>query len=376
MQTLVDTQPVPEVVVAPAAAPVYRFRHIPSLDGLRALAVVMVFLMHSPYGPTIATGGHTGVDIFLVLSGFLITSILAQEWRVKGDFSLKRFYLRRVLRLAPAMLVCAAAMIAWDVRHDYLQWDAVRRYALSVVFYYTNLGNFFGLPVPPGLAHMWSLSLEEQYYLIWPWVLGALLRRSPRLALWSTAALMVATSLWEFVVSHGDTTSNSRLYLCLDTRANAALLGSALALIPWAVSEQARAAFGRFCARFSPAALAIIVLGVYFIPNPVQTVQMVTIPCILASGLLVAAFAFGPATPLRLWFERPKLVTLGKLSYSFYLWHFPMIFWVTTHLTPHRSRLDNSILSFLLALGCAWLSYTKIETPFLRLKRRFEGLAA
>ncbi|MHB2020168.1 MAG: acyltransferase family protein, partial [Candidatus Xenobia bacterium] len=111
----------------------------------------------------------------------------------------------------------------------------------------------------------------------------------------------------------------------------------------------------------------------YFVPFPPHLIQMQTIPCILASGVLVAAFAFGPETRLRLRFEHPKLVTLGRLSYSFYLWHFPLIALVTRFLTPPRSRLENTIIAFLLSLGFAWISYRVIEMPFLRLKRRFES---
>src|SRR5262249_10444122 len=208
----------------------------PWLDGLRGLAILMVLAFHCRLLP----GGSLGVDIFFVLSGFLITSLLVEEWERRGTISFKHFYLRRALRLLPAflltLLACAVAIWIWGSREELA---TLGRESLVAICYISNWPALHQVGMPH-LGHTWSLSLEEQFYFLWPLLLWLMLwLRLPRRRLIAVlVAGIVACAVLRFTlyrlncVPGPEKAANVlRLYMGLDTRADALLVGCVTGLL-------------------------------------------------------------------------------------------------------------------------------------------------
>ena len=213
------------------------FRHLPALDGLRGLALLGVLLFHA--GGAL-TGGYLGVDLFFVLSGFLITSLLLAEHHATGRIALGAFWTRRARRLLPAL---RALMPAVALYGRYLarpeELHALRADALATLAYVANwraivshhsYWDLFTSPSP--LEHMWSLSIEEQFYLVWPLLVGGLLatplaaRRGPARALLTTVVFLALASVATTTLIYSSE-ATSRVYLGTDTRAAGILAGAA-----------------------------------------------------------------------------------------------------------------------------------------------------
>ena len=231
--TPVASQPVRSAPIATAIASAPR--RVAALDGLRGLAVVAVLLFHAGY----LDGGFLGVDLFFVLSGYLITALLLSEWRTRGTIGLSRFWRSRARRLVPALLLACFVVVigSWvfrtpgslaGLRGDLLgtvTYTANWRFILQGTSYWTNLGP------PSPLQHVWSLAIEEQFYLIWPLVVIGLLRlrRNPRIIL-GVAVVLAAASSIAMALSYSPSTT-SRAYFGTDTHAAPILLGAALAAL-------------------------------------------------------------------------------------------------------------------------------------------------
>lgn len=306
----------------------------PELDGLRAIAVLMVVAFHSN-GPT--SGGFVGVDVFFVLSAYLITSILAAEKHQTGRLDLRRFYWRRFLRLMPALLLlllvyAAAAPFVWP-DHDHARDIALTGLYLSDYSYALAR-------LPYYLRHTWSLSVEEHFYLVWPFLLVALFRcKAPTRVL---IAAYVVASIWRY--SFDDWLS---YYYRFDTRATGFILGAALALSAPKIS---RPAF--YCALSTLALTALTA-------NIAHSKFILTAAELAAAGLLLGALQ-GYAPLL----AHPTLVRIGKLSYGIYLWHYPVAF----ELRDKLGFLPTVTLTLLFAMIMASISYVTVEAVGRRLK--------
>ena len=219
------------------------FSYVPALDGLRALAVLGVMLYHG--GAPVAGGGFLGVDVFFVLSGFLITSLLLGEWARTVTVKLGQFWARRARRLLPALLVMLVGVaIIVKIFSGPGQFAGLRLDSLSTLFYVANWhfivagGSYFDATAQPSLLqHMWTLSIEEQFYIVWPPVvlvllhLGRKLRPSRRL--WPVFAVAVSGAIASAVdmrLSFQGGASVMRLYEGTDTRSQDILIGAALAI--------------------------------------------------------------------------------------------------------------------------------------------------
>ena len=233
--------------VAPRT-PEVRLAYSPGLDGLRALAVIAVLLYHAdlPFLP----GGFLGVEVFFVISGYLITALLLAEWRKEGRISLKDFWLRRARRLLPALYVLLVATLAYSVVFLPGEVAGLRADAVAAVGYVTNwfliLGQesyFEAVGRPSLLQHLWSLAVEEQFYLIWPIVMavglgvGTTYRRQ-RVAL-AVALAGAAVSAVAMALLYTPGVDPSRVYYGTDTRATGLLCGAALAFL-WSPAETYR----------------------------------------------------------------------------------------------------------------------------------------
>jgi peptidoglycan/LPS O-acetylase OafA/YrhL len=216
--------------------------YMPGLDGLRALAVFAVIAYHLnlPWAP----GGLLGVDLFFVLSGYLITNVLLTQWNRLGTIDLKDFWLRRAKRLLPALFVMLAGTLFWAALAAPERMAALRQEVLAGVFYSSNwylifheVSYFerFGPPSP--LGHLWSLAVEEQFYLLWPLLLGLGLRRLPRPRrswLVGGTILIALASVVAMALLYQPGHDPNRVYYGTDTRAFALLVGAVAAMI-WPV---------------------------------------------------------------------------------------------------------------------------------------------
>lgn len=352
-----------------------RAEHVRGLDGLRGLAVLVVVVFH--LGNGVLRGGYLGVDVFFVLSGYLITSILLAEHARAARIDLRRFWIRRVRRLSPALLSLMPAVAAYALlfaRADEL--GALRRDALATLAYLANWQAIFVhksywqmFAAPSPLEHTWSLAIEEQFYLLWPLVVVLLLgvlRLSRRSFFWVTlaCALASAASLW----LRFDPEDTARAYFGTDTRAAAILLGAAYASRPLhaPLPTWLREGLGVF------ALLGLGLLCVWLEGRDPWLYHGGFWLTELATLVLIAcANARGSSVVERLLALRP-LTYLGTISYGVYLWHWP-IFCV---LTPERLHLPGWSLVGLrlgLTLAIAVVSYRFFERPIrehgLRVRR-------
>jgi peptidoglycan/LPS O-acetylase OafA/YrhL len=293
-------------------------------------------------------GGWLGVDLFFVLSGFLITTLLLERW---GRESVGVFYQRRALRLVPALAVLLLVMLAVD-RSLFG--------ALAGLGYFSNLVMAGGHPsiFPASLTHLWSLAEEEQFYLVWPVVLYAAIRFGAKVALWIAlggVAVSVAAATTLFV--HG--ASGYRLFYAPDTRAASILVGCALALAltirPLEFRRLELVALAAF-----PALLVVMDytrLSVSGLP--------VLLFCLVAAILIVRAL-HSDSTLANVLGRRP-FVFVGRISYSLYLWHYPIFVWLGVTAVG-VGWLDGVAAGLVVAAACA--SYYLVELPFLRRKQR------
>jgi peptidoglycan/LPS O-acetylase OafA/YrhL len=327
-------------------------RYRPELDGIRALAVLAVFAEHTGYnvGP-----GYFGVDVFFVLSGYLITSLLLEERAKQGTVDYKAFYARRGLRLYPALVVACALVVVLEAASHL---ESAKQTGLEIATTLTYTTDFFGAANDTHvwgawLGHTWSLGVEEQFYLVWPVLLMTLapdrLRRSiPILA----GALAVVAAL-AAVTLGGHAATFSPLGAAFQL-----IAGATLAVLPFKPPRWSWVGVPLLYA------LIWVLSGLMLSPNSARLsygpMQLFTITSVL---LVAWALAYAP----RALTNRP-IVWLGRRSYGFYLYHLPIL-----ALTKHEisSRSKGVAIAFALSLVLSAVSYQWIELPFLRLKGRF-----
>jgi peptidoglycan/LPS O-acetylase OafA/YrhL len=336
-----------------------RLRYRPELDGLRAIAVGAVVMQHARVGPL--SGGFLGVDIFLVLSGFLITWIVDDDI-AQGKHTLVRFYERRVRRIVPALVLVVLVCLPFAARWLSLEQRELFAGSLTSVFafasnvyWWLHTGYFEPDAQTQPLLHTWSLALEEQFYLVFPFVLVALARTSARVRFAVLSALAIAS----LGVAHvGATRWPSANFYLLPGRAWELLAGSLLAL---GMRHTARRP-----SRIVADAVGVVALLALFASLLLMTERMplpglwTVIPVAATVALLLVA---SPETLAgRLLAARP-LVWVGLISYSAYLWHQPILAFA-----QHRSPTELSASTRLaLAIGTlvpAWLSWRYVEQPF------------
>ena len=348
----------------------WRLQHVQPFDGLRALAVlaVMVHHAHVPRG----LGGFLGVDIFFVLSGFLITALLVQERDRSGTVDFKRFYMRRALRLFPALIAMTAivgvVLLAWPAGE--LRSNSFT----SLPFALAYLTNYMAMVVDRGLGvfgHTWSLAIEEQFYLLWPPVLVAGLRRWKPSAL-ATISLVVAVGIAMARALVWLATSNIELlYFPLHARGDALLIGCAAALIMTSSPARLVESIGTKTGWLAVAAGALI-LAIATVATTVSG-WMYLFGLFLVAGasiVVIAQLAANPDSRIGLFLGWRPLAAIGGISYGLYLWHFP-VFELIKDRYPTLPFRYLVVLQFGVSFIAAFVSYAVVEKPFLRLKSRF-----
>jgi peptidoglycan/LPS O-acetylase OafA/YrhL len=337
--------------------------YLPALDGLRAVAVAAVLLYHTG---AILPGGTVGVDLFFVLSGFLITTLLLEQRNATGSISLRRFYRRRALRLLPALFGVLAAFLAISVAVAVVGNDSLRQEVFGVlagVGYFSNVAMMWEpstQSMPGELRHLWSLAAEEQFYLVWPLVLAFILRSRVRLALLVVSAgvvLMTARQLQLYM----DGASWERMGFGVDTRNVSILVGCALALL-LALPLRPRLESARWVA--APAAVCVVAF--FFVDLGRELFAGPLVLFAICCGALILGVLDGQSPLARLLSVGP-VVFVGRISYSLYLWHFP-VFVVLGVNKP--GVVAAAVPALLITVACAVASYYFIELPFLRRKRQ------
>jgi peptidoglycan/LPS O-acetylase OafA/YrhL len=347
-------------------------RYMPGLDGLRALAVLAVIAFHEQLGW--APGGLLGVGVFFTLSGYLITDLLLSQWRATGSMRLGEFWLRRARRLLPALFVMLVVVTAWVTIADRARLASLRGAVAAAATYSSNWyliitssSYFARFAAPQPLDHLWSLAVEEQFYLIWPWLLllGILLirrRRSllPWLAL-PTLALAAASTV-AMAVLYQPGYDPTRVYEGTDTRAAGLLIGAALAML-WSSGKAARAGRGTRLALDVPAFAGLAVIAV-MIWRVGQYSPFLYRGGMVVLSLATAAVVAGTAVPGsgigRVLAWRP-LRWLGVRSYGIYLWHYPVI--VLTSPANSSEDLPRAAAQTAVSIALAALSWRFVEEP-------------
>lgn len=305
-------------------------RQLPGLDGLRAVAVLAVIVYH--LDPHWLPGGYLGVDVFFVISGYLITSLLLDERRRTGRITLRRFWLRRARRLLPALavllvaVVILAAVFARDALAQ-LQGDvpAAIFYVLNwrLVFEHSTYMASFGRP--PLLENLWSLSVEEQFYLLWPLALIGLRRRTSRqgVAVACLGGAGLSALLMALLYQPGDP---SAVYFSTVTHASGLLLGCALAaaIPPWQMTGAITAKAKRLLERAEVGALALVVAGMAVLGFDSSATYRGGMLAVDVAATVVVATLAHPASRLGRMLSREPLRWIGLRSYSLYLWHWPI----------------------------------------------------
>lgn len=334
------------------------------IDGLRAVAIILVLIYHG--GLAVFPSGFIGVDVFFVISGFLITSIIHASL-IKGHFSLLDFYNRRLWRLQPVFIACllltSALALLFFLPDDLIQYSKSARktslFLANIYFNKTTTGYFAADTQQLPLLHTWSLAIEWQCYLILPLLMYAL-HRFFRQQLMSIVCLL--TVLCFILCLHDSKTQPAQTYYQLSSRVFEFLIGACMALIPLATVAVNRpllnvAAGGALSLIFYVASLDHLVLGY---PN------WYAFAVCMATGFLLALGKFSPSQSCVKLLSLKPLVFIGLLSYSLYIWHWP----VFALLRYYRVVESPPVLcaAYGLILLMAYLSWTYIEQPTRRFK--------
>jgi len=372
--------------------------YVPQLDGLRFFAFLLVFMHHAPQSsqafanhPLMRTGlswlsnwGWMGVDLFLTLSAFLITSLLLIEWDREGHISLKDFYVRRTLRIWPlyyfALILGFVALPWFGLFQSPVGTPAhVQLVDNHLLPYLTFLGNYSaavtGYAGSPFLAHLWTVALEEQFYILWPLLFGVAYRGGPRRVFQVLTGLLLLGVLLRLYVS-GTNLRHPLSWVSLPTHMDSLIIGAGLALYRFYAPAEGRWAPGKIAAG----------IGLLLLASAAPKIQTQSIHItwqFLAVGggfgLILDGVLTGTSRPLRRICTNRPVVWMGKLCYGLYIYHMFALRlstdftqeWLHMSVKGSAGWLVATGLSFLITLVLAYVSYRLLEVPFLKLKRRF-----
>jgi peptidoglycan/LPS O-acetylase OafA/YrhL len=358
----------------PSQAPIgdRRSRYRPDIQGLRAVAVLAVIADHFAGGPH---GSFVGVDVFFVISGYLITGILVREFESRETISFGGFYARRIKRILPAGLfvigatLCATRVLAGIDRYHFAAKDAISAVLFSANWHFAHTGvNYFNQSLPPSpLQHYWSLSVEEQFYFVWPWLMLGLLLVGLRLRLWRSEHARLVAGIAIAVISAASLAfafaqtadSPTTAYFSTFDRAWELGLGALLAIAGPRLNRGDARLRGAIAWLGLLAVLVslVIVPTTSGVPAPWLLLPTLGTAAVLAVGAGLSAGVLAPLT-------NPVSQYLGKISYSLYLWHFPVAVLIVA-LVP-RYSVAYWLAGLALIFGLSAASFHLLEDPARR----------
>lgn len=346
-------------------------RYMPGLDGLRAIAVIGIIIYH--LNRQWLTGGFLGVDTFFVISGYLITSLLLKEYEETGIINLKNFWLRRVKRLMPAVivLVCVVVLATLILKPD--QIVGIKHDAFAAVLYVSNWWyivsdvNYFEQFAFMPLKHLWSLAIEEQFYIFFPIVLITLLLtvrkyRNVTLIFW----IISLVSLFVMIMISQPHMGHSRVYFGTDTRLQTMLLGVMLAFLwpPFKLKKNPNVAIRHVVDTVGVLSVICLLSLFILVDDNSDWIYNGGFYLISAMTLFVISSAVHPSGYFARILGNPVFVYIGKRSYSLYLWHFPVISFLHSYFVDGQIPVYVYIIDVVVTIIFAELSYRYIETPF------------
>lgn len=339
---------------------------IAGLDGLRALSVIAVFLAHTGLAGVVG-GGYAGVDVFFVLSGYLITRLLVAEHSRSGRIDLAAFYWRRARRLYPALCLMLVGVTVYC-----LILPVPFRLSLEVLpafFYVMNWVRALGIYDARLTGHAWTLAIEEQFYLVWPLILLGVLRFWPRRALIVIVFLTIAVIVWRSYLISLDLPA-ARIYCGFDTHSDGLLIGAILATAPrrWTV----------WAGKLWPAAVAYVCFVLFSeagIEFSLRAAGYSLTP--LAAAFIIAKVVTQQRSTLTKALDMAPLAGLGRVSYGFYLWHYvvlqSMLYGGYDTMGAFFGRFSHPDIAmvgitFAVSMALTLFSWFVVERPAMRLR--------
>ena len=335
------------------------FSYRADIDGLRAIAVLLVIFNH--IGLSFFSGGYIGVDVFFVISGYLITIILTHDIQSKR-FSIARFYKKRVVRLAPAYftVLSVVSIVAWQVMlpgelTEYFDSVMYATLLMANIYMRNEVGDYFsqdaeGIP----LLHLWSLGVEEQFYIFWPLLLLLFAGKVQRKYMWAVVtAFIVALLLY---AQHKLAQNAAKAYYSMPVRASELLIGALIGFLP-----QLKLPKKLLQSLIWGSLVILFATAVYFDKQTPFPGAMALIPC-LATALIIYLGQSSPSSNILL--SNPFSTWMGRISYPLYLWHWPIIVLFGIYMRPLNA--ENQVVIVLLSILLAFLTYQLIEKPSKR----------
>ncbi|KGT48202.1 MULTISPECIES: acyltransferase family protein [Acinetobacter] len=331
----------------------------PDIDGLRAIAVSLVIFNH--LGWSLFSGGYIGVDIFFVISGYLITTILTRDMQSQ-QFSVARFYKKRVVRLAPAYftVLTMVSLIAWQVMFpgeltEYFKSVMYATVLMANLYMRNEVGDYFSPNVENvPLLHLWSLGVEEQFYIFWPLILWLFLSKASRKYLWLLISTLIIALL--FYAQYRLAENSAKAYYSMPVRAFELLIGTLITCLP-----QLKLPKRLLQVLIWLGVIVLFTVAIYFDEQTPFPGLMALIPC-LATAVIIYLGQSLPATNILL--SNQLSTWIGKISYPLYLWHWPIIVLFGIYMLP--LNMENQIIIILLSVLLAFLTYRLAEKPLKR----------
>lgn len=340
-------------------------RYIPELDGLRAIAIIIVIASHYGLGRIIP--GNFGVTLFFFISGFLITSLLFKELNDTGTLAIKLFYIRRFLRLAPALLVMIALTSAgYFALTSTIVWPAVAAGLLYYTNYYGIFGGSSAMPITP----LWSLSVEEHFYLFYPAFFYFFARNSQRFLSYIIVSLCCIL-IWRYILVYQFHASENYTHISTDTRLDSILYGAVLALL-----IQTRSWLIPFLGTHAALIVGLLLLCLSFAirENEFRETARYSTQGLALIPIVYWCLYTKTAPMLRAALSALPMTFTGKISYSLYLWHLSALYFAESAAAAvHIPEIWRAAIALAGTIAAATLSYLLVEKPVQQLRQAFRA---
>lgn len=347
----------------------YNKRYLPGLDGFRAIAVTAIIIFHM--NPNWLPGGFLGVDTFFVISGYLITVLLISEYYITGEIDLINFWLRRIKRLIPAVLFMLTVILTYTAFFKPEIIFDIKKDTIAAFFYVSNwwyifqdVDYFNQFAIAP-LKHLWSLAVEEQFYLLYPILLLFLVKFKNQNFTFLILFIISLISLEMMFFLSNSEGNNSRVYFGTDTRLQTLLLGALLAIIwpPFSLKKNISKIQKYIIDLFGIIGLVILIYFFVTISDKDIWIYKGGFYLISFITLFIIASVVHPSGLFAKSLSNRLFVYIGKRSYSLYLWHFPIIEFVHSYFVAGQIPFYVYFLDIILMVTIAEFSYKFIETP-------------